>query len=33
MTLRMKLVTWAVGAAGLFTLDDGMNWKAVQTQY
>jgi len=27
------LVTWAVGAAGLFTLDDGMEWRAVQTQY
>jgi hypothetical protein len=26
-------VTWAVGAAGLFTLDDGMEWKAVRMQY
>jgi len=31
--LRMKLVTWAVGAAGLFTLDDRMEREAVQTQY
>ena len=33
MMLRMKLVTWAVGAAGLFTLDDGMEWKVLQSQY
>jgi hypothetical protein len=33
MMLRMKLVTCAVGAAGLFTLDEGLRWKIVQTQY